>query len=321
MQHGTFIISLDFELYWGIVDHVPLAKYEENLRGVPQAIQSMLETFTQYDIHATWASVGFLFHHDLEHLKSNIPDILPKYAQKNLSPYYYIADNEHLEKNYHFAPDLIQKIYNTPHQEIGSHSFSHYYCLEEGQDQNSFDADLMNAALIAQQANVSLNSFIFPRNQCNPSYLPTLLKNGFTCYRGESSPIIYQTNTTKFEFLKRHLRLIDSYFNISGYQTYSWEKCIQSKPFNFPASRFLRPYSKRLAWLDRYKLKRIKNAMEYAARHNELFHLWWHPHNFGQNIEKNISFLKQILDHFTILKNTYNMQSLNMGELASLADQ
>ena len=58
--------------------------------------------------------------------------------------------------------------------------------------------------------------------------------------------------------------------------------------------------------------------MTYAAKNNELFHLWWHPHNFGKDIETNMVFLMKILEHYKKLNVNYNMQSLNMGEVAEL---
>jgi pyruvate-formate lyase len=57
--------------------------------------------------------------------------------------------------------------------------------------------------------------------------------------------------------------------------------------------------------------------MTYAAKNGEVYHLWWHPHNFGKNQDQNFKNLKEILDHFASLKNEYGMKSLNMNEVAS----
>ena len=35
---GVFVVSLDFELYWGMRDKVPLAAYRDRLLGVRDAI-------------------------------------------------------------------------------------------------------------------------------------------------------------------------------------------------------------------------------------------------------------------------------------------
>ena len=57
--------------------------------------------------------------------------------------------------------------------------------------------------------------------------------------------------------------------------------------------------------------------MTHAAKNNLVFHLWWHPHNFGVNLEKNMSLLLKIIQHYDMLKNKYDMTSLNMGEISN----
>lgn len=62
------------------------------------------------------------------------------------------------------------------------------------------------------------------------------------------------------------------------------------------------------------KLRRIKREMTYAAKHNRNYHLWWHPHNFGNDIKTNSDQLVEILNHFNVLKEKYNFTSSNMGD-------
>ncbi len=69
-KKGIFTVSLDFELYWGFRDKRNIREYEENLKGVEKAIEGTLDLFDKYDIHATWAIVGFLFAQDIEELKA-----------------------------------------------------------------------------------------------------------------------------------------------------------------------------------------------------------------------------------------------------------
>ena len=90
--------------------------------------------------------------------------------------------------------------------------------------------------------------------------------------------------------LRRAIRFVDAYFNISGHNTYDLHDCTKTKPFNFPSSRFLRPFSNKLVIFDKLRLKRIKESMTDAAVNNRIFHLWWHPHNFAVNTEQNIIF-------------------------------
>lgn len=65
--------------------------------------------------------------------------------------------------------------------------------------------------------------------------------------------------------------------------------------------------------------RRVIQGLRAAARKNEIFHLWWHPHNFGADLEANIAGLKAILDEFERLRDKYGMQSLTMSEAADEA--
>ena len=58
---GTFVISLDFELMWGVRDHRTVAEYGDAVLGGREAIPLMLSRFTEAGIRATWATVGLLF--------------------------------------------------------------------------------------------------------------------------------------------------------------------------------------------------------------------------------------------------------------------
>ena len=92
MKQGTLIVSLDFELFWGMQDGWSLSEYEANVLGGRAAIPQMLELFQKHGIHATWATVGFLFGENEQQLRPFFPEKLPTYEQEALSsPYYFAA--------------------------------------------------------------------------------------------------------------------------------------------------------------------------------------------------------------------------------------
>ncbi|GFZ87343.1 polysaccharide deacetylase family protein [Dyella caseinilytica] len=320
---GIFTISLDLELYWGVRDSRSFGEYTANLSGEHEAIHGILDLFEAHDIHATWATLGFLFFKDIAELRQHLPGVLPDYHRQKLSSYRYIDERAWGDDDvFHFAPDTIEMIRNRPGQEIGTHTFSHYYCLEEGQTIESFRADLQAAVDVASAKGIPTISLVFPRNQGNPDYLPVLNELGITCYRGNESASFYKPrNKQEQSSLVRALRLLDAYINLSGYNTYSLEECVRSRPFNIPASRFLRPYSRSLAPLESLRLSRIKRAMRDAAAGNRLFHLWWHPHNFGADVKRNLAFLQKILAYYDQLKKRYGMQACNMGEVAAMLER
>lgn len=316
MNTGTFTISIDFELYWGMRDTRSLDALRDRLDGVEQAIPAMLNLFEQHRIHATWATVGLIFCRDRDAALSAAPSERPGYKNSALCPYRYLEQSTDLDEPYHFAPRLVELIAATPGQEVASHTFSHYYCREAGQTAAAFSADLAAAIRIAAERGIVPRSLVFPRNQWNPDYLEVLVEHGITAYRGNEHGWLYAaTDHVGQNAVRRIGRLLDSYVNLSGHHTYALENCAGRLPFNFPASRFLRPYNPRLAWLEGLRLRRITRAMRHAARHHEVFHLWWHPHNFGVDTDQNMRFLERIIEEFEYLRQVDGMRSLGMAEL------
>ena len=57
--------------------------------------------------------------------------------------------------------------------------------------------------------------------------------------------------------------------------------------------------------------------MKHAAKHNEMFHLWFHPHNFGTYTENNFLNLEKIFKQYSALNLKYNFKSETMSGLAS----
>ena len=64
------------------------------------------------------------------------------------------------------------------------------------------------------------------------------------------------------------------------------------------------------------RLSRLKRQMTAAAAAGRIFHLWWHPHNFGADTEANLYFLDRLLDHYRRLRDSFGMRSETMAEAA-----
>jgi hypothetical protein len=167
MQKGKFVISLDFEIYWGVHDAVKLSDYQENLLGVRKVIPQLLELFSQYHISATFATVGLLFFDNKKELLEFLPQRKPQYLNKKISPYLSRINEAGETENddpLRFGLSLVNKIKDAG-QEIATHTFSHYYCLEPGQTIEDFKEDLACAKSIALKNNIELKSVVFPRDQ------------------------------------------------------------------------------------------------------------------------------------------------------------
>ncbi|MEZ4306923.1 MAG: polysaccharide deacetylase family protein [Polyangiaceae bacterium] len=191
---GVLTISLDFELFWGMRDHRTLDACRENLLGVRRAVPEILRVFKAHEIHATWATVGFLFFGGRGELEAGLPARLPEYENRELDPYREVGalgDSEEADP-LHFAPSLLKQVAEQPGQEIGTHTMSHYYCLEPGQTIEAFRADLLAAAKVAERQGIALKSLVFPRNQFNERYLSVCREMGITAYRGNQASWVYE---------------------------------------------------------------------------------------------------------------------------------
>lgn len=319
MNKGALVISIDFEIHWGVSDrHTLQSPYFENLKNDREVVKRCLQLFRQFNIHATWATVGMLFCNNKEELFSYVDESnRPQYVRKHISNYEVAknAGENESEDPYHYAPTLVKEIINTPGQEMASHTYSHFYCLEPGQTPEAFGHDLLAAKAVAEKYNVELKGIVFPANQFEPAHIDKCKQAGLTYYRGNYPSWMYQLKAKADEGkLKRLSRLADFYFPVNGNRLV--EPSLVNGMVNVPASCFLRPYSHKLSFLEGRRLSRMKSEMTAAAKQKKIYHLWWHPHNFGRDMEKNFEVLTKLLTHFQVLREKYGMESLTLGEVA-----
>ncbi|WP_029032981.1 polysaccharide deacetylase family protein [Salinimicrobium terrae] len=315
-RNGHFVISLDFELLWGVFDVVDYNDKFRYFRNTREEIPKILTLFERYDIHATWAIAGMLFNKDWNEWEKNKPLKLPIYRNSKLSPYSFINNLSEEEKyklnDLVFAPELIKDIKKTAGQEIGTHTYSHFYCLEEGQNVVDFKHDLEKAIELAEAKNIAIKTLVFPRNQMKEEYLKVCAGLGINNVRSNPSDW-YWENTLSENIFTKLARSGDAYFPL-GKKTYNLEPKPSDVVLKQPASRFFRPVESNQV-LRKLKLKRIKNEITNAAQNGETYHLWWHPHNFGDDPVASMNDLELILQHFKICKEQYGLQSVNMQEL------
>lgn len=310
---GNFIISLDFELFWGVSESKTINNYGNNIYNTHGVVIEMLKLFKKYNIEATWATVGFLFFKDIKYLddfitKNKIQKI--NYKNESLNNFSLLSKVSGLDKKYLFAFDLVHKIIECGGQELASHTFSHLYTLENGVTLNDIKTDIEVMVKLFEQSGLSLDSIVFPRNQYSKDVLNLIGNTTIKAFRGNQNSYLYKPSLNQ-NLLKRVLRLLDSYVNISGYNPSIVKQ--HKNILDIPASRFLRPYSHKLRILEKLRLNRIKKEMTNSAKKGSNYHLWWHPHNFGSsNIIKNFSFLEEILKHQKQLEKRYGFKSTNM---------
>jgi hypothetical protein len=318
MKEGEFVLSLDFELLWGVRDHATRESYGKNILGGRAAIPLMLERFERHGIEATWATVGAVFCGSRDELFDALPpeELRPQYSNPALSNYSYLDEigPDEFRDPYYFGASLVESIAACPGQEIATHTMSHFYCLEAGASNESFAADLDAACDLAASRGITMQSIVFPRNQFAASHLEIVRSKGFRRYRGTPETWAYRPTPGRDQTLARRLlRLVDAHTGLLGPHLYRPESD------NVPASHFLRPCSGRMAVFHPRHLAVIERAMTKAAKEGSGFHLWWHPHNFGNDTPANLAGLDRIIAHFLRLRNEYGMVSRPMAKSGAKA--
>jgi len=321
VSQSAFVISLDFEQHWGIYDHSSVSAYRKKLDGGRRAIPLILERFAAAGVHASWATVGLLLCEGREDALTLYPDH-PAYQDLEIQIRDVIADSGDSESDdpYHYALSLAQRIAAAPGQEIATHTFSHYYCLERGPSIRDFEKDLEAAKSVASRHGIDLSAIVFPRNQYTAAHLAACRRQGFKAFRGNPKAGPYLPRKTgDMTAMTRVTRLLDAYAEVVSSERLLSRSRHEEGLVNVPASRFLRPVSRLdrgLSWL---RLRRICDEMTRAARVGADYHLWWHPHNFGTYTEENLAFLDAIIVHYAQLRRRYGMVSLTITEAAARA--
>lgn len=315
MTTPKFVISLDFELFWGVSDTQTIAGYGRNVLGEWQAIPQMLALLRHHHINVTWATVGAIMCRDYQQWRAirpsrgigAAPTLGFSYAEDDLVRQY---------PKLFFARPLVERILDTEGQELATHTYSHFYCKEAGATPARFIEDLQCARDIAASMGASFESAVFPRNQIVKEFLEVLPATGIRVYRGNAPHWLYRDgDAVPGGFAGRMIRFADACLPLSG-SGCRYEQ-VDGSLVNVPASMFLYPWSALHRPLLALRLHRIKQGMTEAARTGAVFHLWWHPHNFGINLEQNLAILGDILWHYRYLADRYGMRSQCMRDFAA----
>lgn len=318
---GALVLSLDFELHWGVRDHAPASeRVVRELIASRAAVTTLAQTFAQREVRATWATVGLLFATSGTEAGDLAPALRPAYHRAELDPYGEPIGATEEDDPLHLAGSLVDLIARTPGQEVGSHTFSHLYCLEHGVDVEMFRADLIAAQAAASARGLRLRSLVLPRNQWRPELGPVLAEAGFECYRGPQPGWANRSRRGDAAGLAvRAARLATTYAG-PAVPTFGWDELVEPSGLcNIPASSFLRPLSPRTTPLQPLQDRRLASALRDAARRGRIVHLWWHPQNLVPHTRVNLERLQHLLDEFDRLREAEGMTSLSMSDVSGVA--
>jgi hypothetical protein len=280
------VISLDFEMRWGVHDSLGLDfdAYRANLESVPLVVPALLHALSTRNVRATWAAVGALGCLGWDEYFRRAPPP-PRYVQPHLAvrPEYAELDPSGA---LHFAPALIAAINSTPGQDLGTHTFSHLHLREAGVTAEDVAADLAAVTeLYSERYGFAPVSLVFPRNE--PAFLDVYRNASIRMWRGNESAWYYDCQgPTSNSVTARVLRLAEALHPL----------CTRAAPLEGDmtrASLFLRLNLPRVLW-DAHVL-RVKRELR-ALTAGSIFHLWCHPHNVGPDVSQRLPRVEQILD-------------------------
>ena len=298
-----FLVSLDFELMWGVRETRTVSSYGSNILGGREAIPRLLALFGEYGVKATWATVGMVLFAGKKDLLEALPELRPTYHDRGLDPYGSLdtlGENEGSDP-FHFGLSLAQRIAECDGMELASHTFSHYFALEPGQTEEQFAADLDASVRASERVSGRPTSIVFPRNQVNPRYLAAAARRGSrhsAVPKAVGSIGRWPAGTTPPRGGRRGSPTRTSVSpGATPTHPAASARARRRAVQPFPAARTRpAPRQARVA-----ALRRITSAMEAAARGEHDVPPLVAPHNFGAHTAKNLDVLEDVLRTFQAL--------------------
>lgn len=307
------IISLDFESYYGISSGYDYSSRNINYYSqIPIVVHRLLELFEQYNISATWATVGLLGLESKEEFDEYAPKLIP--GEDYLFPFNHnrFSDNVHSKKfrDWLSFPKLIEEIHESENQEIGSHTFMHYFCNEKGTSYEIVNADITaHKRFFKEKFNIEMDSIVFPHDQFPQDFDMGELK--FDQVRLPFQHKAYTSHSLEIygSFFNKAYRFLDRYIDLSGPKNFNCTVA-NSRIIRIPQSRFLS--FNNFSFLRTKALSVIKKELLDAAKSGSFYHIWWHPHNMCRDVENSFNYLKSVLDYFYQLHDEFGWESYNL---------
>jgi peptidoglycan/xylan/chitin deacetylase (PgdA/CDA1 family) len=296
LQSGIFTISLDFELLWGTLDKPKHVRFRR-LCAIEreQVIDRLLALFSEYNVSATWCTVGHLF-------LDPDNDSSPRSASTD-APIFY-------------GRDLIEKIRacRVP-QEIGSHTFTHRIFNDPLCTRSVANQELTDSAHAAEEMGLRLKSFAFPRNRV--AHVDLLPQHGFTSFRGED--VRWYARNGERHWYYRLGHLVDMFLATTPAPVMPiWH---DEGIWEIPGSMLYTPsHGVRRIVPAAARVRRARKGLHRAADSKKIFHLWFHPTDVVVRKEAMLDGLRRILESACELRQSGRLDILPMSGIVDLME-
>ncbi|MEN8150182.1 MAG: polysaccharide deacetylase family protein [Planctomycetota bacterium] len=279
---GTFLITFDVELIWGVFfDAGWRRRAEQRWGSVRDVFADILSVLDRHGIPATFAFVGHLF---LDRCERG-PDgrthgEMPRFEHAFFPGDWYDLDpGTNLETDsLWYGADLVAAVRDAaPDHEIGCHGFSHAF-LES--DRDLARAEIAASAAAAREAGFEPRSFVYPQNRVG--FTDELAPAGFTHYR---------------ETYEKPSRAVSLLLRAIGDDPPVARAVRTGDVIRVPGGLPIVPAMgvRRIVTM-RSRLREIRRGLARAAAEEAVFHLWTHPHNFVEGREFMIRYLDRAME-------------------------
>jgi peptidoglycan/xylan/chitin deacetylase (PgdA/CDA1 family) len=309
LKKGIFTISIDYEFAWGYADHHLRHEDRTRILGEVKIVKRLLALFDKYDIPATWAIVGHLLEKNCSFFEGHLPH--PEYPRP-----VHGRDDADWFSNHPGAGDISSPLWfdslglineiteSAVSHEIASHSYAHIMYGATDVNEGAVKSDIKNTERIHSENNLPMNTFIFPRNM--EGFHDLLKEAGISYFRGTTK----KWYSALPSVLKRLGHYIDNFLPIS--KTVLPKKHV-SGLIDVPDSMLLigRNGLRRII-PESITIQKAIKGLHHAAKHNRVFHLWFHPSNFSYDTETQFEVLE------TILKKAADLREDNLIDIKTI---
>jgi len=263
-EAARFIISLDCEGKWGMADH--LQTYHHELltdAALTRAYERLVALFARYDVPATFGFVmAFILSPDeRERFRA---ELLGDERDAWLRPYH--EDLAAGRRQGWHVPEALDIVRAASIHEVACHSFCHRPLGDQSISAAGAARELSAAHEVARIKGLSLETFIFPRNEVG--HLTELKASGFLGYRER-----LQRPRGK---LGRALSLAEELNILARAQRRSPDR---DGLVPIPSGRLLNWRFGARAWIPAALTRARWLHQLRSASAGDVVHLWLHPHN------------------------------------------
>ncbi len=305
---GYLLVSFDTELAWGYhdLDAARQRIFTADGSRERQSIRRVLDLCDEYGIAATWAVVGHLFYSTCEDCElCPILDWRGRYSSFDV-----IYQTDH---PLWYAPEIMDWIQSTPHQEIAFHGYTHRVFSESVMSDEQAQLEIDEWRRAAERRGLMPHSVVFPRNRVG--HLDCFKAHNFVSYRSD----VYEPLPLRAPYVGKVLRTLDQVLGITTPPVHD-PVVDASGLVNHKASAHLFAFNRKVELtLDRLNLpllrmRRMRRAVRHAAEQRKVVHLWAHPWEFRTDAD--IDKLRYVFDYAHTEIQRGRLQSISMTDLA-----